>query len=453
VRRNPSLRTTSARLSIVYAGLLMLSFALVGALTWVVSRSAAEAELRDRITLEIQALQTEAQVEGVDAVIEAIAARTEQPGSLEYAFTDATGRLLGGDATLATAGSGWGHLHVPDDDAHSGGHEELLVMTQTLDNGMHLAVGADLSQTERLRNRILGALFGIGAMTALLVLIVGWLATRATLGRMRGFNAALARVETGDLTARVPVRSVRAPDDIDLLATGINTMLSRIAQLVSSVRRVSTEIAHDLRTPLSHLQQKLERARTTSDDGERGAELDSAQEKVSEILRTFDAMLRLAEIESGTARSRFTMVDLPALIERVADAYRPDFETSGRVLKIDRVDQVRVWGDADLLTQALSNLIENALRHTRVGATVTIEALADSARRSLTVRDDGPGVAADDRARIVAPFVRLDAARAAGGAGLGLSIVAAVAALHDASLQLRDAHPGLEATIEFPRRQ
>ncbi|MBX9747371.1 MAG: HAMP domain-containing histidine kinase, partial [Hyphomonadaceae bacterium] len=217
-------------------------------------------------------------------------------------------------------------------------------------------------------------------------------------------------------------------------------------------RRVSTDVAHDLRTPLTHVRQNLETAASSQDLAAAHESVARAQSKVDDVLRIFAAMLRLAEIEAGTARSRFAPVDLAAVAERVADAYRPDVEASGKKLGLEPGRAVHIDGDADLIAQALANLIENALRHAGPDADVVIRLLETSAAVRLEVEDNGVGLAAEDRARVVDAFVRLDPSRSPMGAGLGLSIVAAIARLHGAELLLEDASPGLRAALVWPKQ-
>lgn len=440
--------TTSARLTALYALLLFGSFALTGTLTWWVSISAAEHELRDRITLEMYALRTEAEREGLGPVAEAIAARAERPGSMEYWFVDRTGHVLTGDLpAMMNVADGWATLDFATETDGAEGRDHLLILAATLPDGSRLAIGDDLNQGERVRDAVLAALFWIGAATLVAGVAAGFVATRSMLARMELLNTAVGRVARGDLSARVPSRAGRKADDIDQLGLGVNAMLDRIVELVTSVRRISSDVAHELRTPLSHLQQKLEEAKTARSPTELTATIEAAQSKTNDVLRTFDAILRLAEIEAGTARARFAPVQLRQLVELVVDAYRPDVEASGRSIEMLQLDAAAVMGDRDLLAQALANLIENAMRHTPPGAVIRLQVVADRQSVRIDVSDDGPGVPAHQRERLFIPFVRLDSSRSAPGAGLGLSIVAAIAKLHAATVTLSDAEPGLQVSI------
>jgi len=449
VRTDALFATTSAKLSLLYAGLLIASFVLAGGLTWIAARSTAERELRERIALEVGALVREANLEGRNAAVAAIAARAERPGSLEYWLIAPDGERLAGDLPAVAVDDGWVRIDLPAGLPGSEGREHLLVLTRRLSDGSRLTVGDDLGRAEAVRDAVLRSLVWIGAGTALVGLLAGILATRNALARISALSSAVGRVAAGDLGARAPVSGARTSDDVDRLALAFNTMLDRITELVGSVRRVSTDVAHDLRTPLTHLQQRLEQARTAATNEARETALDAAQAQVSDVMRTFDAILRLAEIEAGTARERFSQVDLRALVESIADAYRPDVEATGRTLDVETPDPASVVGDRDLLGQALANLVENAMRHTPLGTHIRISLEARNQTVQLTVADDGPGVPDPERRDLLKPFARLDRSRTSSGSGLGLSIVAAVVRLHEARLHLSDASPGLRVTLVF----
>jgi len=227
-------------------------------------------------------------------------------------------------------------------------------------------------------------------------------------------------------------------------------MLDEIATLVSRVRWVSTDIAHDLRTPLSHVLQKLERIKDAAGaDAEVLAGVQAIEADVEELLRTFDAMLRLAEIENDPMAARRQAVDLMELTNRVASAYAPDVEEAARTLQVS-ASPATLHGDADLLGHAIANLIENALRHTPPGSRITVRAETVGDRAMLSVTDNGPGIPLDRRDAVLQRFFRLESSRSTPGSGLGLPIVAAIAKRHGATLSLADAGPGLTATLLFP---
>ncbi len=220
---------------------------------------------------------------------------------------------------------------------------------------------------------------------------------------------------------------------------------------MENLRHVSSDIAHDLRTPLGRLRQRLEACRIKRRSSvEYEAVVDAAIEDTDTILRTFDAMLRIAQIEAGVSRSRFTDIDLGSVAENVVEAFSAVAEDDGRTLNAQIAAGLTVFGDRELLTQMLANIIENALRHTPTGTTVDVRVSGHPPGALLIVSDDGPGIPASQRERVLDRFYRLDASRTTPGSGLGLSLVAAVAKLHDAKLTLEDNRPGLRVSVTFP---
>ncbi len=429
---------------------MLAAFVLAGAAAWFATRSAAELQIRERVQSEMSALQQEMQLEGLPAAEAAIRARMETPGALEYVLWDENGSVVVGNLYIDRPSPGWSFVDLPDSATMEEDEEDLLVFAQATPNGGLMAIADDLLHAERVRTAMLSAIFWVGAMALLLALGAGFLAARGALVRMDALSNALARVGAGDTSARVPEGAGR--DDIDAVGRSVNQMLARIDLLVTNIRRVSTDIAHDLRTPLTHVRQNLETGAASQDIAATHDSIAKAQAGIDDVLRIFAAMLRLAEIDAGAARSRFARVDLAALVERVADAYRPDVEASSQSLQIELSPVAAIDGDADLIAQALANLIENAHRYAGAGARVIVRLTDTADAVRIVVEDNGAGMSAEDRARAVEAFVRLDPSRSAPGAGLGLSIVAAIARLHRAELVFEDAAPGLRAALAWPKR-
>jgi len=447
---NALLRSTSVRLSLVYAGLVIASFVLVGLVMWLIATHAAEKELRQHIALEVAAIRTEFETEGLEPTIAAIDARVQHPGALEYWFATPAGERLAGDFPGLAGSDGWRRMTVTEGTAGAENREEMLIFTAALPGGARLSVGDDLGRARAVQNTILETLALVGTAAVLLCLAVGLLATRTILSRIRALSTTFERVTRGDITARYPVSG--SPSDIEQIGVGVNRMLDRIEELVTDVRRVSRDVAHDLRTPLTHLQHSLEQARAEERPDERSAAIDAANQKAAEILRIFDAIVRLAEIDAGTGKLRFADVDLGAILDRVVDAYRPDVEEAGHSLETVDLWPCVVHGDEDLLAQAVANLLENAMRHTPPGTAITVRMLPRDSGRGFEIADNGPGVPETAYGAIRKPFLRLEQSRTTPGPGLGLSLVAAIARLHDAELHLANAGPGLSARFEFPRK-
>ncbi|ODN70537.1 sensor histidine kinase [Methylobrevis pamukkalensis] len=269
------------------------------------------------------------------------------------------------------------------------------------------------------------------------------------LGRIARIDATTRAIVAGDLSARVPGRGT--DDELDRLTSGINDMLDRLQTLMVDLKRVTTDVAHDLRTPLARLRQKLESAREEATGvADYAAVTDEAVAEVDRLLGIFTALMRIAEIEARARRSAFAAVDLSTLAADMAEVYEPVAEETGHHLALRIEPHVGIVGDRALVQQILANLVENALRHTPAGTTVTVEVTTRGGRPVLGVADDGPGVPADMREEVQKPFRRLETARSTSGSGLGLALVKAVATLHEADLLLGDGAPGLRAEIVFP---
>lgn len=443
------LASTSFRLSLLFAAVLFAAFVSAGFALWYLTKSAAEQAGRDRIRLEMDSLQGELRNQGLEATVAAIHMRQRKPGALEYRLLAADGAVLAGDLQIEPSPPGWSTIYLPEP---SGGtaSPDLVLLNEATPGGGSLVIAEDLESTEWVRYAMLRTLFWVAAVALLFSIGAGYLAASGALRRMQGMFSAMERAGAGDLSARVPVNAAEGGSDVDALGRRVNAMLERIDALVSNLRRVSTDVAHDLRTPLTHVRQQLDEAAAAETLDSARAAVRAAQDKIDDVQRTFAATLRLAEIEAGAAHARFAPVDLVALIERVGNAYRPDIENSGRAFTVEASAAATILGDADLLAQALANLLDNAIAHTPAGAAITLRLSADVQCVRLDVEDRGPGVPAADLRRVLEPFVRLDRSRSSRGAGLGLSIVSAIARLHGAGLALEDAGPGLRVRIEWP---
>lgn len=440
--------TTSFRLASLYAGLMIGAFVLAAVAVWFATLDAGRRELERRVDAEIGALQLEFSDEGFEPVALAIQARRERPGALEYRLVDAAGRLRIGDLP-ASVKTGWTTISDEFAGEARGDRERLLIFTTRLPDGSMLSVGDDLDHADRMRTVLLTVFGWTGLLALLIGLTLSVVLTRRSLRRIDLLIGVAREVTAGTLDARALSRATTAPDDLDELGGALNLMLDRIETLVASVRQVSVGVAHDLRTPLSHVRQRLEMLKAGDiSDGDRAEIVDSIDAKIGEILRTFDAMLRLAQLESTQTLARAIETDLGEVAERLADAFRPDIEGSGRHLIVD-IQPVKTHADPDLIAQLLANLIENALRHTPVGASISVSAGSDGAHAFVAVSDTGAGIPEAEREDVTKRFYRLERSRTTPGSGLGLSIVAAIARMHNASLHLEDNHPGLKVRVVF----
>jgi len=339
---------------------------------------------------------------------------------------------------------------VPEAREDGGRPERVRALVLDLGDGLLLAVGDDLGRIGEVEEAVATAFLWTVGLAALLGISGGIVLSRAFLARVDAIVRTAEAIIEGDLARRVPVRGT--DDDLDRLAGTLNRMLDRIATLMDSLRQVSTDVAHDLRTPLSRLYQRLEGARAHAQSAaDYEAAVEDAMREAEGLLETFSALLRIAQVEGASPRAGFRDVNLSAIVESVADAYQPDAEEAGHRIMIDAAPGIVVHGDQELLTQAVANLVENALRHTPAGTRIGVRLWQDSKVGAyLAVEDDGPGVDAGDLPRLTDRFYRGEHSRTTPGNGLGLSLVAAVADLHCAKLQVENTKPGLRIELLFP---
>ena len=285
-------------------------------------------------------------------------------------------------------------------------------------------------------------------MTVVLALAGGVMMSRSMMRRLEVINETSREIMAGDLSRRIPTQGTG--DDFDQLTDNLNNMLDRIELLMEDVRRVSDNIAHDLRTPLSRLRQRLELMKLPGADKEQLREqVEQTLGEADALLATFNALLRIARLESEDRRAGFSEVDLAALVADVAELYEPLAEDKQQQLLTTVKARVRVHGDRDLLFQALANLVDNAIKYTPAGGSIELSCEAGAAGARITISDNGPGIPQDARTRVFQRFFRLDTSRATAGSGLGLSLVAVVAKLHQAKVSLEDNRPGLRVVLDF----
>lgn len=268
--------------------------------------------------------------------------------------------------------------------------------------------------------------------------------------RVARLSDAMKAVGAGELSTRLPISSRR--DDIDTLAFEINVALAQLQASVSAMTQVTTDIAHDLRTPIGRLFLTLEAASETEDLATARSLVEKAMAEVSHITGTFEGLLRISQIESGARRSRFAKVDLADLVFEIYEIYRDIVEDAARSLIFvgdHRNGTSTIWGDADLLKQMCVNLIVNAIRHTPKGTTIALAVPTDPDHRAIVISDNGPGVPADERHNVFKRFYRLEKSRTTEGTGLGLSLVKAISDMHGAAISLDDNNPGLIVRISF----
>lgn len=449
------LRTTSFRLAASYALLFLVSSGLLLGLVWFYGVATAERELERLVDSRLEALLAIHEREGIQGLRWTLAREAARPGTRYlYALVDDEGRLIAGNLPRPhPLREGWEEFELEDEQIPEADGSPLHLPVRgrgvRLGDDFLLWVGHDIETLHELRERLAVAV-GLGLLlTVAAALIGGLLMARQVSRHVEAMERAAAAIMEGDLSQRLPLRGTG--DEFDRLAGRLNRMLDRIERLMDSLRQVSSDVAHDLRTPLTRLRQRLEHARRTARTAEQWTmAVDGAIDDVDELLATFDALLRIAEVESGRRRAAFGTVDLSALADELVETYRPLAEESARPFEADVAPDVRVHGDRALLAQLLVNLIENALRHTPPGTPVGLALRREDGEVTVTVWDHGPGIPPEERDKVRQRFYRLDRSRSTPGSGLGLALADAVARLHGGRLDLEDNRPGLRAVVHLP---
>lgn len=448
------LRSSTLRLSILHMAAFGLS---VLVLLWFIYTSTAgfmERQTDETINAEIQGLAEQYSQLGLTGLIRVIKSRVakDKAGSSVYLLTDWKFNPLAGNLPewpkFRDTGSGWFDATLEDTENFE--PRRVRMRYFLLPGNFHLLVGRDVSLRLKMERLIMDALiWGLG-LTVVLGGVGGLLTSRWMLKRIDVINKTSREIMAGDLTRRIPSRG--AGDEFDRLAGNLNAMLDQITKLMDGVKQVSNNIAHDLRGPLNRIRAGLELSLAKSRTPEEyRAVLEATVSEIDNLLMTFNALLTIAQAESGARRQDFTDIDLTSLAADVAELYDPLAEEKGLTLTVSLAPGVTVPGNRHLLSQALANLLDNAVKYTPTGGTIALSLTAPATGPELTVADTGPGVPAEHRELVLERFARLESSRNTPGSGLGLSLVAAVAGLHRAALRLADNAPGLRVTLAFPR--
>ncbi len=440
-------RSAAFRVAVVFALVVTASTSAVfGFVYWQVATSDIT---RLRTILVDEA--TKAAVEPTDQVERELARRlTGDLRQLEYVgLFDADGKHLYGNVAEMPPVPVDGTAHLIEVHRLNGTQTEpvIFVAQRRPDSGV-LLLGRSLYEIYALRRSVLQAL-AIGIVpTILLALLAGALLSLRASRRLQAIRHAIKRVMRGDLHERLPVH--RTPDDIDEVVRAVNLMLDEIVRLMNQVKTVGDNIAHDLRTPLSIMRARLERGLASPSEKELRATTQDALADLDRALATMTALLRISEIESGLRRSAFASVDLAEVCREVFEFYEPLAEAKSIKMRIDAPAPVPVTGDADLLREALANLVDNAIKFTPQGGKVEIVAQAEGP--SIRIADNGPGVAPGERDKIFKRFYRSADHADIPGNGLGLSMAATIAELHGFALRLEDNEPGAAFEMAPPAK-
>ena len=448
------LRSQAFRIVFVYVAVFALSVSALLAFTYWNTERALDEQTDQIISAEIAGLSEQYQRLGLRGLAELVMSRSAHGGPGLYLLLNRSKETIAGnlDGMPQISKRPGAEVEFDYERRVEGELQRRRARGRVfpLLGGFQLLVAQDVHErylTEKLFTTTL-------PWTVVLMLIMGLvggaLMSRNMLRRLDQINRTAGQIFAGDFSRRVPV--TRAQDEFDTLADSLNRMLDRIERLMKGVREVTDSVAHDLRTPLNRLRNRLEETQRHLDpNGKEAVEIEAAMRETDQIIATFNALLLIAEADAGVTRGAMATIDLAPVTDDVAELYAPLAEEKGVTLEIKPAGATLIEGNRSLISQALANLIDNAIKYTPAGGHISVWPMMTPAGVDLTVADTGQGIPAEERARVVERFVRLEASRHSPGTGLGLSLVAAVARLHGAALILEDNAPGLKAIVRFPR--
>lgn len=448
--------STSFRLVLLYVAIFAIGSALVMvSVGWEVEQI-IDQQIAATVNEEIKGLSEQYAQGGLQGLYSTLEKRARQPGSSLYLLTDPAGQVLAGNIAalpprlLDTPGAVETRYRRPGE---SQARNVALARIFSLPGGLHLLVGRDMADREALRaifaRSFLVSLAALGALG----LVGGLLLARRVLARIDAMSASAAEIMAGNLEQRLP--QAGSQDEFDRLAQNLNAMLDRINKLMAEMREVTDNIAHDLKTPLTRLRNRAEQAlaQPVGSEGHEAA-LEQVIVESDRLLSVFNALLQIARVEAGTGADVLVPCDVGEAVQACVELYQPMIEEADGTLDIVTTAGLHVKGSRELLGQAISNLIINALNYGR-GADGSPPHISVACARlhndiAITVSDAGPGIAPVDLERVKQRFVRLETSRSTPGSGMGLALVEAIAGLHGGSLSLSNAHPGLVATLRLP---
>ena len=457
--------THAFRLAALY--FLVFAASVLGVLLFVYLTSAGFVERQTEATLdaEITGLAEQYAQRGLSGLIQIVAARSagDRGDAMIYLVTDPDGQPLAGNLAAWPAGvptqSTWLSFAL---ERTIDGHYEVHPARGRLfviPGGYRLLVGRDISDAAAFRSRVRTTLLWAGLIALGIGLIGGTVMSRNLLRRVEQVNRTSERVMAGNLSDRIPLHGTR--DEFDQLAANLNRMLDQIERLMTAMREVTDDVAHDLRTPLSRLRSRLEHALVNppgvnpseadlSAGGSQGEAIRAAIDEADRLLATFNALLSIAELEAGARHDQTAPLDLSEVARSAAELYEPVAEEKGFALIVRAEPGVTIRGDRHLLSQALTNLLDNALKYAG-GGRIELQVFPENRNAILEVSDQGPGIPEADRSSVLDRFVRLEPSRTTPGNGLGLSLVRAIVRRHDGSVILEDNRPGLRVRLQFTR--
>ena len=451
-----TLRSSTFKLALLAIGIFGASVvALFGYVYWSAA-SYVHSRSDHAITAEHAILRRAHDRAGRDELIATIEQRVanERFEGKIYLLVDPSFARVAGNLTiwpLAPEGpQGWTNFSAREWKPDAAKRPLLRAVSETLPDGYHLLVGKEIDDLDEFAGKIHAAVAWTIVLLFVLAGVASFSVTRRTVGRIEAINAASRAIMQNGLGKRIPLRGTR--DEWDQLVENLNLMLDRIEELMGEVKQVTDNMAHDLRTPLARMRGRLEKAYSRQRDSEYDQALIGAtMADLDKVLGTFSSLLRISQIESSDRRAAFRTVDLAEIAREVVELFDAAAEEKGAHLKTVGDEPVLVTGDRALLFDVVANLVDNAIRHGREAGQVTVEVMQSDLGAIISVADDGPGIPLNERQHVFKRFYRLERSRHTPGNGLGLSLVTAVAHLHEARTEMVDNKPGLRVRICVPR--
>jgi len=449
------LKTSTFRLAAIYLTVFAISIGAVLSYVYWNTVVLLQDQTDNTIGAEVQGLAEQYRQRGLSGLLEVIKDRSKENTGSIYLFTNFVGRRMAGNLNSLPVGAigkkGW--FEFPYAVRNQTGREKHIARAFHLElaGGYKLVVGRDVEERREFAGLIRTALFWALGLAALFGVSGSLLMSRNFLARVDTIAATSRTIMSGDLSGRMPVTGT--DDELDRLSQSLNDMLDQIERLMSGMKEISSNVAHDLRTPLARMRARVEAALRSDKPKDQREALEATLEETDRLLATFNALLSIAKAESGEARVGFTDVDVVDLIEEMADLYEPLIEDQDGSLRVHTDPGTSLKADRQLLAQMLTNLIDNVMKygldpktgqpHIELRGERTVDGI------TISVADKGPGIDEKDYDRVTERFVRLEESRSAPGNGLGLSLVKGVMKLHNGELQLEDNKPGLKVVMRF----
>ncbi|PAU82129.1 two-component sensor histidine kinase [Halovibrio salipaludis] len=442
------LRTSTFQVAMLYMVVFATSvFILLAFIYWRTAGFMME-QTDQTIEAEIAGLAEQYRSRGINGLMNVVRERVarDPDGQSLYLFATEDYLKLAGNLPKwpesARTDNGWIDFTLDESMGYEDEERRARARVFEVQGGLRLLVGQDISELSRVKSLIETAMnWGMGISLGL-ALIGGFLMSRSTTRRIEVINQTAYRIMHGDLSQRVPTRGTQ--DDFDQLADNLNQMLDRIEYLMEGIRHVSDSIAHDLRTPLTRLRSQLENTLINLKDPDAQDQVGEAVAEADQLLGTFNALLRIARLETGGKTLQSEPLELSTLVTDAVELYEALAEEKDQVLDYEASEEVPLLGDRDLLFQAVSNLIDNAIKYTDEGGRIGVTVRREGGQAVLEVADSGDGVPDHEKENIFGRFYRVGKSRSQPGNGLGLSLVSAVVELHEGHIGLSDAKPGAE---------